>query len=193
MMYNMKRIMIIFVAMAITIGAQAQTVQDGIKMYHYRKLISAQRILTPLAATDPLANYYLGLSYLDQGNVATAATTFSKYPEDNANISGTARVAFANKDAAKGMQIAKDLAAKARKKEWQPERYAADAIAYSVGGDYQQAITWYKDVSLQEADQCTAHTYTPCRNRPAGQLLPGPFLFRPGQCSYSRYNIFKIS
>ena len=157
MTYNKSRVITLISAMAITISAGAQsTLQDGIKMYNYKKDVSAQRILTPLAATDALANYYLGLSYLDAGDMAQAAATFAKYPEDPANISGTARIAFINKDAAKGMQIAKDLAAKSKKKDWAPMRYAADAIAFTTGGDYQQAIVWYTEV-LTKTDEPAIH------------------------------------
>ncbi len=52
-------------------------------------------------------------------------------------------------------QIAKGLAGKAKKKEWVPERYAADAVTYTAGGDYQQAITWYKDVLTKNDDAAT--------------------------------------
>ena len=153
MTYNMKKVITMFVALAITISAFAQSdVQSGIKMYNYKKLVSAERILTPLAATDPLANFYLGLSFLAEGNVSMASTTFAKYPEDPANISGTARVAFINKDAVKGMQIAKDLAGKAKKKDWIQLKYAAEAIAYTTGGDYQQAVLWYTTALLKSDD-----------------------------------------
>ncbi len=156
-MYNSRKVMIMLIAMVFSISAVAQSVQDGIKMYNYEKFQSAERILSPLAAADPLANYYLGLCYLQEGNVANASATFSKYPEDIANMSGNARVAFVNKDAGKGMQIAKDLAAKSRKKEWQAEKYAADAITYTQGGDYNQAIFWYKDVLTKNPDEVSTH------------------------------------
>jgi tetratricopeptide (TPR) repeat protein len=130
---------------AISITAHAQTtLQDGIKMFLYKKYLTAERILTPLAA-DPQANYYLGLSYIEQGKLDQANNAFMKFPEDPANISGTARVAFKQNNAAKGMQIAKDLAAKSKKKEWIQEKFAADAVTYT-GNDYQQAVAWYKDV-----------------------------------------------
>jgi len=138
------------------IGAGAQTVDDGIKQYNYENYQKAQTILAPLAAGSALANYYLGLSYLEQGDKATALSTFAKFPEDPANISGTARVAFENKEVAKGMQIAKDLAAKSKKKEWIQEKYAADAITYTEGGEYQQAIAWYKD-ALTKTDDASTH------------------------------------
>lgn len=146
----------IIAAVVVTVNVFAQqTKENGIKMYHYKKYQSAAQILEPLAA-DPVANYYLGLTYLGQGDAAKASATFSKFPEDPANISGTARVAFANKDVTRGMAIAKDLAGKAKKKDWVPQRYAAEAIAYSEGGDYQQAITWYKD-ALTKTDDAEVH------------------------------------
>jgi tetratricopeptide (TPR) repeat protein len=157
MKYNMSKAMLIVLAIAFSTSASAQqTTENGIKMYNYKKWESAEKILEPLAATDPKANYYLGLCYLESGNPAQANTLFLKYPEDPANISGTARVAFVNKNVAKGMQIAKDLAAKSKKKEWQQEKYAADAIAYTTGGDYQQAVSWYKDV-LTKTDDADVH------------------------------------
>jgi len=153
MKYNISKAVLIVLAIAFSINANAQqTLDNGIKMYNYKKWQSAERILEPLAATDPKANYYLGLCYLESGNPSQANTLFLKYPDDPANISGTARVAFANKNVAKGMQIAKDLAAKSRKKEWQEEKYAADAIAFTDGGDYQQAVSWYKDVLTKTND-----------------------------------------
>jgi tetratricopeptide (TPR) repeat protein len=157
MMYNRKRIIMIVAFAVMSIGVHAQSALDnGIKMYKYNKFQTAESILSPLAATDPQANYYLGLCQLESGDAATASTTFQKYPEDPANISGTARVAFVNKDATKGMQIAKTLAAKSKKKEWIQEKYAADAIAYTDGGDYHQAVAWYADV-FTKADDADAH------------------------------------
>ncbi|MES2703799.1 MAG: hypothetical protein V4649_14255 [Bacteroidota bacterium] len=154
----MKKLVLIVVAVAFTISAWAQgSLDDGIKMYNYKKYMSAQRILTPLAEKDAMANYYLGLSYLGAGDLSMAGTTFSRFPEDFANISGNARVAYARKDMAKGNQMVKDLAAKAKKKDWMPQKYAADAITYSEGGDYNQAIAWYKDVLTKNMNETSAH------------------------------------
>jgi Tfp pilus assembly protein PilF len=157
MKYSMNRMVMAAAALAVTVHAGAQqTLENGIKMYNYKKYHTAEQILAPLAA-DAKANYYLGLSYLDEGNIAKAQETFSKFPEDPANIAGTARVAFANKDAAKGMQIAKDLAAKSKKKEWVQEKYAADAITYTTGGDYLTAVNWYKDALTKNGDDPDTH------------------------------------
>lgn len=147
MKYNMKKVVMVFAFAGIGLGAVAQdaNVKNGIKMYHYKKFKSAQAALAPLADKDPLANYYLGLTYLEQGNLQQAQATFMKFPEDAANISGTARVAFLNKDVTNGNRIAKELAGKAKRKEWEPLKYAADAIAYTEGGDYAMAQAWYKE------------------------------------------------
>ncbi len=145
------------IAIVFSISATAQSLQDGIKMYNYEKYQSAERILSPLAANDAMANYYLGLCQLQEGDAAKANATFSKFPQDAANLSGLARVFFINKDVAKGMQAAKDLAAKSKKKEWQAEKYAADAITYTTGGDYNQAIFWYKDVLTKSPDDAATH------------------------------------
>lgn len=137
--------------------AQQPTLESGIKMYRYKKYQSAQKILLPLSVKDPVANYYLGLSYLEQGNIAKANYQFQKFPEDPANISGAARVTIANKDVTGGTQAAKDLAAKAKKKETVQLVYAAEALTYSEGTDYQQAIQWYKDALAKNANDVEAH------------------------------------
>lgn len=155
-MYSMKRVAMFLGAAALALQAQAQDVNNGIKMYNYKKYQSAEQALSALAASNAQANYYLGLTYLAEGDVAKASATFSKYPDDVANMSGMIRVAFASKDVAKGTQLAKDLAAKSKKKEWIQEKYAADAITYTDGGDYRLAEGWYKD-ALTKNDNAELH------------------------------------
>lgn len=139
----MRKLITIAAALGIAFAAGAQQATDGIRLYNYHNYVSAQKVLTPLAA-DAKANYYLGLSYLESGNTDKAKELFAKFPDDAANASGMARVAYAQGDAAKGTQLAKDLAAKAKKKDYAPLLFAADAITYSEGGDIQQALEWYK-------------------------------------------------
>lgn len=140
----MKQPIVIMAALALGISAQAQTLEDGVKMYNYERYESAKKILSPLAATNPTANYYLGLSELALDNANEAKNTFSKYAEDAANMAGLARVAYANNNVEEGNKLAQTIADKAKKKEWEPLKYAADAITYSEGTNKQNAIDWYK-------------------------------------------------
>lgn len=139
---NMKSI-VIMAAMALSLNASAQSLEEGVKMYKYERYQTAKQQLTPLAANDAMASYYLGLAELETGNVDKAASIFSKYPESYANISGMARVSFAKGKTEEGNQIAQGLAAKAKKKDWEQYKYAADAVNYSKGGNVQNAIEWY--------------------------------------------------
>jgi len=158
MKYNMKKVvmMLAFAGMGFGVFAQDATVMNGVKMYNYKKYKTAESILAPLADKDPIANYYLGLSQLESGDLKKAQATFAKYPEDLANISGTARVAYMSNDIATGNKITKELAAKAKRKDWKPQKYAADAIAYTEGGDYTQAVAWYKDALSKNPDDITS-------------------------------------
>lgn len=151
----MKKYIVLAAATLLAIGTQAQSLEEGIKAYKYKCYSNAEKILTPLA-TNPIANYYLGLSQLEEGNNAAAKTTFTKFPEDAANMAGLARVAFEENNAALGTQLAQNVAGKAKKKEWEPLKYAADAITYSDGGNYQQAVDWYKK-ALSITDNADLH------------------------------------
>ncbi len=142
---KMKQPIVIMAAMAMAANVQAQSLQEGVKMYNYERYESAKKALAPLMDKDPIANYYYGLSVLDLGNADAAKSVFAKYPDNYANASGLARVSFMQGRTAEGMQLAQGLANKAKKKEWEQLKYAADAITYTKGGDVQQAITWYKN------------------------------------------------
>lgn len=144
-------------ALAFSFSVKAQTpeqqqLNEGIKLYNYERYESAKKQLAPLAASNPIANYYLGLSELKERHVDAASGIFSKYPENYANIAGTAMVSFAYGKTAEGNQIAQGLAAKAKKKEWEQLKYAADALNYSEGGNKQQAIDWYKDAQTRSGN-----------------------------------------
>ncbi len=149
---KMKQTVVMMAALAFTYNVQAQSLDEGIKMYKYERYESANKILTPLAAGNPEANYYLGLTQLALDKPDAAKATFSKQADNDANTSGLARVAFAQGKPAEGMQIAKDLASKAKRKDWEQLKYAADALTYSEGADKQQAIDWYKEAEERKAD-----------------------------------------
>src|SRR5690606_2370026 len=77
-------------------------------------------------------------------DTAGARATFSKYPEDPANMAGMARLAFLSGNAAEGQRLATAVADKAKRKDWQTLVYAADAINYG-GGNVQDAIKYYEE------------------------------------------------
>jgi tetratricopeptide (TPR) repeat protein len=139
----MKKLFVV-AALAFALNAQAQSPDEGIKMYNYERYEAAHKALEAQAGADPKANYYLGLAQIGEGNLEAAKATFSKYPEDAANKAGLARVAFEQKNATQGNVLAVAVAGMAKKKNWEPLLHAADAITYTEGGDYMQAIAWYK-------------------------------------------------
>ncbi|OSZ82270.1 hypothetical protein CAP35_03095 [Chitinophagaceae bacterium IBVUCB1] len=139
-----QSIVLIAAAVTLAVNVKAQTLEEGIKMYNYERYQTAKKILEPLAGTNPLANYYWGLSELQIGNKDKAREIFMKHPAHYANMGGLARVLFVEGKADEGMKAATELASKAKKKEWEQLRYAADAITYTEGGDANQATGWYK-------------------------------------------------
>lgn len=139
-----QSIVMMAAAVTLTASVKAQTLEEGIKMYNYERYQSAKKALEPQAGTNPLANYYLGLAELQLGNKDAARNIFLKQPNSYANTSGLIRVLFAEGKTDEGMKAATELAGKAKKKEWEQLKYAADAVTYTSGGDANQAISWYK-------------------------------------------------
>lgn len=126
-----------------TFLTKAQTLQEGIQMFTYERFETAKQQLQPLA-TEALANYYIGLSELALENTGGAKAIFQKFPEDAANLSGVARVMIIESKVPEAMSMLTKIASKARKKDWLPYKYAADAITYTEGGDLNTAVEWYK-------------------------------------------------
>src|SRR4051794_16430822 len=131
---KLKQPIVIVTALALSWGVKAESLEQGIKMYNYERYESAKKELAPIAATNPIANYYLGLAELRLGHIDEAKNIFAKYPDNYANMGGTARVSFMQGNATQGTQLAAALAARAKKKEWEQLKYAADAITYTKGG-----------------------------------------------------------
>lgn len=138
-----KMSMIFFFLFSINI-ANAQSLDDAIQMYKYERYQSAKNILQNLSASNPLANYYLGLCELNDENIGTARNIFEKYPDDAANMAGIARVLFTEKKVPEANAMLNKVVAKAKKKDMAPYKYAADAITYTDGGDPNMAVEWYK-------------------------------------------------
>ncbi len=139
-----KKISIVASISFATLATQAQNIDEAIKLYKYKRYESAKKIFEPLATTNPLAYYYLGLSELELENVAGAKAIFSKSPEDAACMSGLARILFVENKVSEANALLQKVIAKAKKKDFSPYVYAADAITYTKGGNYQQAVEWYK-------------------------------------------------
>ncbi len=140
-----------FALMAASQPATAQSVDEGAKMVRYERYETARKILTPLATTDPRAAYYLGLAELGLENKPAAEAAFKRFPEDPANMAGLARVAFMNGNRAEGERLVKAVSDKAKKKDVEPLRFAADAWNYG-GSGYTQSVEFYNKVLEKSAD-----------------------------------------
>jgi tetratricopeptide (TPR) repeat protein len=140
-----KTLFSIVVATFVTLSANtyAQSLADVKQMYEYGRFETAKKMATVLAASNAEANYYLGLSELGLGNIKNAKAIFEKFPTDLMNNAGTARVLFAEKKNTEAMAILTGIITKAKKKDWQSFKYAADAITYSNGVNPAKAIEWY--------------------------------------------------
>ncbi len=92
----MRNILITLALVFSAVLAKAQTLEEAIQFIKYERFESARKILTPMAAANPTANYYLGISELgnDNANLNEAKATFQKFPDDAANMAGIARVMF---------------------------------------------------------------------------------------------------
>lgn len=128
----------------LSVPVKAQTLEEAIQLYKYDRFESAKKMLQPMATSNAMANYYLGLCELATENNVAAKELFTKFPEDIANNAGLARVFFEENKTPEAMSMLTKVASKAKKKDWAPLKYAADAITYSEGGDPNVAIEWYK-------------------------------------------------
>lgn len=153
----MNKLLVIAVATAFAFNVNAQSVQDGSKMISYGRFESAKKTLEPLSAKDALANYNLGIAELELGNTAAARTIFAKYPEDFYNQAGTARVLFKEGKKDEASKVLLGIVDKAKKKDWEKYKAAADAITYTEGGNANDAVAWYK--KALEINGGDANTY----------------------------------
>ena len=139
---NTKKAILAAAFISFNIVTQAQSLEEGIKMLQYERYETAQKILEPLATGNARANYYLGLAQLGGEKKDVARATFNKFPDDAANIAGLARVLFAEGNTTEGTTKALLAASKAKKKEWEQQKFAADALA-AEGGNPKLAVEYY--------------------------------------------------
>ncbi|MEO6833192.1 MAG: tetratricopeptide repeat protein [Chitinophagaceae bacterium] len=153
---NKKAILMMAIATTLGFGSAAQSLDEGIKMVKYERFNSAEKILQPLAASNPVANYYLGIAELGEGNKTQAQTTFQKFPDDAANKAGMARMAYESGNATEGDKLTKEITDKAKKKDWEAYAFAADAVNYG-GGNPQDAVKYYDEAIKRGGDNVAIH------------------------------------
>lgn len=149
----MKQFVVVAMASAFALQVNAQSVQEGEKMIDYGRYESAKKALEPLAANNAEANYYLGIAELGLENIPAARTVFAKYPDDFYNQAGMARVLFAEGQKDQAGKMLNAVVDKAKRKDWERYKVAADAITQTKGGNITDAVTWYeKALSIKEND-----------------------------------------
>lgn len=153
---NKKALLVMATLSTFSFGSKAQSLDEGIKMVKYERFTSAEKILQPLAATNPVANYYYGLAELGEGNKTEAQAIFQKFPEDAANMAGMARMAYQAGNASEGDRITKAITDKAKKRDWEAYAFAADAINYG-GGSAQDAVKYYDEAIKRGGDNANTH------------------------------------
>ncbi len=148
-----KALLLAALGISLSLPAGAQSLEEGMKMVQYERYESAKKQLEPIAATNAKAAYYLGLAQLGMEMPDAAQATFAKHPDDAANIAGMAQVAYAKGNKEEGARLAATAAEKAKRKDVEPLKYAADA--YLAGGDAQKAVELYNKV-LEKGEDVNA-------------------------------------
>lgn len=147
----MKKILLTAAAFSLIAGAvDAQDLEKGIQYYNYERYQSAQKELQPLAASNPEANYYLGLAQIGLEDYKGAKATFGKDLSNFYNEAGMARIYFIQNQTDEANKLLNDIVDHARKKDWEKYKVAADAITYTNGGDIQNALAWYQKAMEKE-------------------------------------------
>lgn len=151
----MKHLIGLAVASAFVVNVNAQSSADGYKLVQYGKYQSAVEAMKKIADNNPEAAYVLGLAELKLENYAGARAAFSKHPADYRSQAGQALLLLKDNKIAEGEKILDAIVDKAKKKEWEKYRVAADAINYSNAGNISKAIEWYKkavEINPEDAD-----------------------------------------
>lgn len=149
----MKRLIGLTFASAIVLNVNAQSASDGFSMIQYKKYESAVNAMKSLANNNPEAAIALGLAYLELEQVEDAKAAFAKVPEKEEWLRsiGQAYIYGYDKNAAQVETVLNSVVDKARKKDWEKYKYAADVIAFTGIGNFDKAVEWYtKSLSIEE-------------------------------------------
>ncbi|NBX28565.1 MAG: hypothetical protein EBR55_10040, partial [Chitinophagia bacterium] len=144
----MKKIIVSVLLLTNIYVASAQSLETGIKMVQYERYENAKKELSTI--NSAMANFYVGLALIGQDKVDDAKNIFNKYPTDYINQTGLVRVLFEQKNAETANTLIKSIVDK-NKKNLPILRFVADAITYTNGGDYNQAVDIYKKI-IEKAD-----------------------------------------
>lgn len=151
----MKHLIGLAVASAFVVNVNAQSSADGYKLLQYGKYQSAVEAMKKIADNNAEAAYVLGLAELKLENFSGARAAFSKHPADFRSQAGQALLLLKDNKIAEGEKILDGIVDKAKKKEWEKYKVAADAINYSNVGNISKAIEWYKkaiEINPEDAD-----------------------------------------
>lgn len=142
-----------FTATAVVYDVNAQSLEQGKKLLVYEKHASAEAALKSLASSSPEANYHYGLALLELGKIDDAKATFAKHPDDYMNIAGTARALYTEGKGDEAYKLLQGIVDKAKKKDWEKYKIAADAITYSKSASqYDEAVAWYRIANERKAN-----------------------------------------
>lgn len=139
----MKQFIGLAFASAIVVNVNAQSAQDGYKLIQYGKYNSAIDAMSKIADNNPEAAYVLGLAHIEKEDFAAARQAFAKHPTDFFALAGQALIMIKEGNATQAMPILQGIIDKAKKKDWERYKVAADAINYGNGGNVTKAEEWY--------------------------------------------------
>lgn len=130
-------------ASAIVVNVNAQSAQDGYKLIQYGKYNSAIEAMSKIADNNPEAAYVLGLAHIEKEDFAAARQAFAKHPTDFFTLAGQAQILIKEGKVAQAEPILQGIVDKAKKKDWERYKVAADAINYGGAGNVTNAEQWY--------------------------------------------------
>ncbi len=133
----MKNIIAAVGLLVLAVSVNAQDLAEAKKMLRYEKYRTAVKMLTPIASSNPEAQYYLGLAQAGKGDYDAALATMTSLPEGDFKKAGLASVYYAQGKVAEGNSQIAELTRKVKRKEWLPYKLAGDASFLS---DNQEAI-----------------------------------------------------
>ena len=130
-------------ALTIVVAHAQSSLDDGIKMVKYQRYTSAEKNSAAVSCKSQCELLSRPGAARRRQRGRRKSHVSLNIPTTRQNMAGMARIAFLDGKPDEGLRIAQSVSDKAKKKDWQPIVYAADAINYG-GGSPQAAIDLYK-------------------------------------------------